>query len=161
MEREAGAGRLQEEQIVVFQLDGESYGIDIARVQEIKAMTAITSVPRAPEFVEGLINLRGIITPVVNMHTRFGRPKAEYTKETRIIVVSMEGGEWVGLIVDSVSEVMRPQTDTVEAAPGLVATVESEFVRGIAKVGDERLVILLDLDKMLAATRELALAVAA
>ncbi|MGQ9554357.1 MAG: chemotaxis protein CheW [Anaerolineae bacterium] len=161
MEREGKASGLQEEQIVVFQLGGESYGIDIARVQEIKAMSAITGVPRAPEFVEGVINLRGVITPVVNMHSRFGRPRADYSKETRIIVVSMEGGEWVGLIVDSVSEVMRLAADSVEDAPGLVATVESEFVRGIAKVGEERLVILLDLDKMLAATRELALGIAA
>ena len=149
-----------DEQVVVLQLAGESYGVDIARVQEIKVMSPITSVPGAPPFIEGVINLRGKVTPIVNLHTRFGKPKAEYTKDTRIVVVDMQG-TWVGLIVDSVSEVMRVHADSVEAPPELVCTVDIDFVRGIAKVGEEWLVILLDLDKMLAATRELALGVAA
>lgn len=148
-----------DQQVVVFQLANESYGVDISKVQEIKAMAPITSVPRAPEFVEGVINLRGQITPVVNLHTRFGLEKREYSKETRIIVVNMDG-DWVGLIVDSVSEVMRLADDTIEHPSDLVATVDSDFIRGIAKVDEERLVILLDLDRMLHATRDLALGVA-
>ena len=147
-----------DQQVVVFQLANESYGVDISKVQEIKAMVPITSVPRAPEFVEGVINLRGQITPVVNLHTRFGLEKRDYSKETRIIVVNMDG-EWVGLIVDSVSEVMRLPDDTIEHPSDLVATVDSDFIRGIAKVEEERLVILLDLDRMLRATREMVLGV--
>jgi len=148
-----------DQQVVVFQLGNESYGVDISKVQEIKAMVPITSVPRAPEFVEGVINLRGQITPVVNLHTRFGLEKREYSRDTRIIVVNMDG-DWVGLIVDSVSEVMRLSDDVIEHPSELVATVDSDFIRGIAKVDEERLVILLDLERMLRATRELALGVA-
>jgi purine-binding chemotaxis protein CheW len=149
-----------EQQVVVFQLGSESYGIDIARVQEIKAMSPITAVPRAADFIEGVINLRGQITPVVNLHTRFGMEKAPVTKDTRIIVVNMEG-DWVGLIVDSVSEVIRIAEDTVETPSELVASVDADFIRGIAKVSEERLVILLDLDRMLRATRDLAVGAAA
>jgi len=149
-----------DQQVVVFQLGGESYGVDIAKVQEIKAMSPITAVPRAAEFIEGVINLRGQITPVVNLRTRFGMGKIENTKETRIIVVNMEG-EWVGLIVDSVSEVMRLADDTIEPPSEFVATVDADFIRGIAKVSEERLVILLDLARMLRATRDLALSTAA
>jgi purine-binding chemotaxis protein CheW len=156
----AGPASIHDEQVVVLQLGGESYGVDIARVQEIKVMSPITGVPGAPPFIEGIINLRGKITPIVNMHTRFGRPKAPYTKDTRIVVVDMQG-TWVGLIVDSVSEVMRVHGNSVEAPPELVCTVDAAFVRGIAKVSEEKLVILLDLDKMLAATRDLALGLAA
>ena len=157
---EANASSAREEQVVVLQLSGESYGIDIAKVQEIKTMSPITSMPRSPSFIEGVINLRGKITPIVNMHTRFGRPKADYSKDTRIVVVDMEG-TWVGLIVDSVSEVMRIHADSVEQPSQLVATVDADFIRGIAKLGDERLVILLDLDRMLRATKDLALGLAA
>lgn len=149
-----------DQQVVVFQLAKESYGVDIAKVQEIKAMSPITAVPRAPDFIEGVINLRGQITPVVNLHTRFGLERGENTKETRIIVVNMED-EWVGLIVDSVSEVMRLAEESIEQPSDLVATVDADFIRGIAKVNEERLIILLDLDRMLCATRELALGVAA
>jgi len=147
---------VQEEQVVVFQLAGESYGIDIAKVQALNTMLPITKVPRTADFIEGVINLRGNITPVVNLHTRFGLPESEFTKDTRIVVVNMDE-EGVGLIVDSVSEVMRIRVDAVEEASDLVAAIDSDFIRGIAKVGDERLVILLDLDAMLSATREMSL----
>ena len=148
-----------DEQVVVFQLAGESYGVDIARVQEIRVLAGITAMPRAPVFVKGVINLRGKVTPVVDMRARFDKEEAEATKETRVIVVSVDP-EWIGLIVDSVSEVVRVPEDAVAPPPGLVATVESDFVRGIANLGEERLIILLDLDKLLAsaadATSELA-----
>jgi purine-binding chemotaxis protein CheW len=149
-----------EQQVVVFQLAKESYGIDIANVQEIKAMSPITVVPRAPDFIEGVINLRGQITPVVSLQTRFGMAKGANTKGTRIIVVNMES-EWVGLVVDSVSEVVRLADETIEHPSDLIATVDSDFIRGIAKVSEERLIILLNLDRILRATREVALGVAA
>lgn len=145
-----------EEQVVVFQLSGESYGIDIAKVQEIRVMSNITAVPRTAAFVEGVINLRGKVTPVVDMHSRFGRPKSEYTKDTRIIVVSLKGNDWIGLIVDGVSEVMHISDDNIEPPSELVATVDTSFIKGIAKIGEERLVMLLDLDKLLQDTRALA-----
>ncbi|MGI6208600.1 MAG: chemotaxis protein CheW [Anaerolineae bacterium] len=151
---EESQGAVAETQVVVFQLAGESYGVDIAMVQEIRAMSPITAVPKAPAFVEGVVNLRGQITPVINLHTRFGMPPAEYTKETRIVVVNMDG-EWVGLIVDGVSEVVRLEANTIEEPSALVCTVDSDFVRGIAKVSEERLIILLDLPRLLQASCEL------
>ena len=149
-----------DEQVVVFQLGSESYGIGISLVQEIKTMSPVTSIPQAPPYVEGVINFRGRVTPVVDMRARFGLARAEHTKETRIIVVSA-GEVPVGLIVDSVSEVLRVPGDSVESPSELVATVESDFIRGIAKLGEERLIILLDLERMLRTTSELAARLAA
>jgi len=136
-----------EEQLVVFRLGAERYGIDISRVQGIERMQPVTVVPRAPHFVEGVINLRGQITPVINLRTRFGFERAEPTKETRIVVVYMQD-QWVGLVVDGVAGVQRLTSDRVEPPSEFVKSVESEYLRGIAKVEDG-LLILLDLDKVL------------
>jgi purine-binding chemotaxis protein CheW len=139
--------QMSEEQLVVFELAGESYGVEISRVQEIDRMQAITVVPQAPPFVEGVINLRGRITPVVDLRTRFGLPKAEPTPLTRIVVVKA-GEEWVGLVVDAVSEVLRIPVDAIEPPSAMVTTAESTYLRGIAKL-ESRLIILLDLDRVL------------
>ncbi len=139
--------QMSEEQLVVFELAGESYGVEIGRVQEIDRMQAITVVPQAPPFVEGVINLRGRITPVVDLRTRFGLPKAEPTPLTRIVVVKA-GEEWVGLVVDAVSEVLRIPVDAIEPPSAMVTTAESTYLRGIAKL-ESRLIILLDLDRVL------------
>ncbi|MCC7354165.1 MAG: chemotaxis protein CheW [Anaerolineae bacterium] len=139
--------QLSEEQLVVFELAGESYGVEISRVQEIDRMQQITVVPRTPAFVEGVINLRGRITPVVDTRTRFGLPKAEVTPLTRIVVVKA-GEEWVGLVVDAVSEVLRIPVDSIEPPSAMVTTADSAYLRGIAKL-DQRLIILLDLDRVL------------
>ncbi len=139
--------QLSEEQLVVFELAGESYGVEISRVQEIDRMQQITVVPQAPAFVEGVINLRGRITPVVDTRVRFGLPKAEVTSLTRIVVVKA-GEEWVGLVVDAVSEVLRIPLDAIEPPSAMVTTAESTYLRGIAKL-EERLILLLDLDRVL------------
>jgi purine-binding chemotaxis protein CheW len=139
--------QMSEEQLVVFELAGESYGVEIGRVQEIDRMQTITVVPQAPPFVEGVINLRGRITPVVDLRTRFGLPKAEPTPLTRIVVVKA-GEEWVGLVVDAVSEVLRIPVDAIEPPSAMVTTAESTYLRGIAKL-ESRLIILLDLDRVL------------
>ncbi len=136
-----------EEQLVVFGLTQELYGVDIGRVQEIIRMQTITEVPRAPEFVEGVINLRGGIIPVIDLRKRFGMSHDDHDKETRIVVVEM-GGQRVGLVVDRVSEVLRVPTANIEPPSALVTTVESAYLRAIAKLED-RLIILLDLDRVL------------
>ncbi len=140
-----------ENQLVVFDLANEHYGVDIAAVEGIIKMQAITNVPRAPQFVEGVTNLRGKVLPVIDLRKRFGLPPEEATKNTRIVVVEMNGAT-VGMIVDGVSEVLRVGPDAVEPPSPIVATVDSAFIKGIAKVG-ERLVILLDLGRVLS-TRE-------
>src|ERR687888_2756041 len=106
----AGGG---EQQLVVFQLGAELYGVEIARVHEIIRLQAVTRVPRAPAFVEGVINLRGKVIPVVDLRRRFGLPPAEHTRASRIVVVEL-GDHVVGITVDGVSEVLRVDTATVE-----------------------------------------------
>ena len=142
------AGR-QEEQLVVFRLGQEAYGVDIGQVQGIERMQSITRVPHTPSFVEGVINLRGQVTPVLMLRTRFGLKSTEHTKETRIVVVRMENADaGVGLVVDAVEGVLRIHSDQVEPPSELVASVEAEYLRGIARIEDN-LLILLDLEKVL------------
>jgi purine-binding chemotaxis protein CheW len=136
-----------EEQLVVFELAGEHYGVDIAAVEGIIKMQAITAVPRAPACVEGVTNLRGKVLPVLNLRQRFGLPGAAAGAEARIVVVEMNGSA-VGMMVDGVSEVLRVPAEAIEPPSPLVTTVDSAFLRGIAKV-DERLILLLDLSKVL------------
>jgi purine-binding chemotaxis protein CheW len=137
-----------ERQLVVFQLGAELYGVEISRVHEIIRLQSVTKVPRSPAFVEGVINLRGKVIPVVDLRRRFGLPTAEHTRASRIVVVEL-GDQVVGIVVDGVSEVLRVNTATVEPPSPVVAGIDSEYLHGIAKLTD-RLVILLDLDRILA-----------
>lgn len=134
-------------QLVTFHLGNEEFAVDILRVQEINRMVNITSVPNSPHFVEGVINLRGKIIPVIDLRKRFLMESKEHDKQTRIVVVDVEG-KTVGLIVDSVSEVLRLPLDTVEPPPSIVAGVDAEYIHGVGKLED-RLLILLDLRKIL------------
>ena len=136
-----------EEQVVVFSLAEELYGLDISRVQGIIKMPEVTRVPRAAEFVEGVINLRGEIVPIIDLRKRFGLRQQENSVDTRIINVEMDD-HLVGLIVDAVEEVLNIPSDVIEPPPDLVTTMDSAYLRGIAKLQD-RLVILLDLDRVL------------
>lgn len=133
-------------QLVTFKLGDEEYGIDILKVQEINRMTEITTMPKAPFSVEGVINLRGKVIPVVNLRKKFGLDIKEVDAQSRIIVVDI--GSTVGLIVDSVSEVLRISSDTIEPPPPLTGGIGSEYIMGIGKLED-RLIILLDIDKLL------------
>ena len=144
-------------QLVSFNLGSEEFALDIGAVQEIVRMPEITKVPRSADFVEGVVNLRGKIIPVVDLRRRFQLPAGKNSKSTRIIIVTI-GGRTVGMIVDGVSEVLRLGTDRIDAAPDLVTSaVDACFIRGIAKL-EGRLLILLDLDLIL--TREEASALA-
>jgi len=135
-------------QLVSFNLGTEEFGVDIGMVQEIVRMPEITRVPRTPEFVEGVVNLRGKIIPVVDLRKRFRLPVTENTKSTRIIIVTMNG-RTVGMIVDGVSEVRRISADSVEPTPEMVASaIDAAYLKGIAKL-EGRLLILLDLNLVL------------
>ncbi|MDI6908138.1 MAG: chemotaxis protein CheW [Thermoanaerobacterales bacterium] len=139
--------RGNEEQVVVFQLAEQTYGVDIARVYEIIRMEAITRVPRAPQFVEGVINLRGRIIPVIDLRRRFGMPQNEQTRASRIIIVEMNGMT-VGMVVDAVLEVLRLPAESIEPPPPVINGIDSAYLRGIALWG-ERLIIMLDTEKVL------------
>lgn len=144
MPEEKRSGELQ---LVTFKIGSEEFSVNILKVQEIIRTMEITRVPRSPEFVEGVINLRGKVIPVLDLRKRFGLPKIEHDKDTRIIVVESTG-KTVGLIVDSVSEVLRLPTDTIEPPPEVVGGIDSEYIDGVGKLED-RLIILLNLDKVL------------
>lgn len=130
-------------QVVSFHLGTEEYGVDISQVQEIIRMVEITHVPRAPHFMEGVINLRGQLIPIIDLRTRFSMHRAEHTKSTRIVVTEI-GSKRVGIVVDSVSEVINIPLESVEPAPDMIAGVGTEYIQGVGKVA-ERLIILLDL----------------
>ena len=136
-----------EKQLVIFDLDGESYGVDIANVREIIQMQTITRMPASVSFIEGIINLRGVVIPVVDLRKRFGLESTEHNKETRIMVVHRQGQD-IGMIVDSVTEVLRTTSDLIEPISSQVTTIDSKLLVGIVKLAD-RLVLLLATDLIL------------
>jgi purine-binding chemotaxis protein CheW len=133
-------------QVVSFRVGEEEFGLDILRVQEIIRVQRLTSVPNSPEFVDGVINLRGRVIPVVDLRKHFGLQVIEHGNQTRIVVVEVKGAV-LGFIVDSVSEVLRIPAETIEPPPRL-GKVEREYVMGVGKL-DDRLLILLDVDRLL------------
>ncbi len=135
-----------EQQLVVFDLGRELYGVDIAQVREIIRMQEITYVPNAPDFVEGVTNLRGKIIPVLNLRKRFGLGGDGETSEARIVVVDING-EDMGVQVDAVKEVLRINEQVIVPPSSMVTTIDSYYMEGIANLGD-RLIILLNLSKI-------------
>lgn len=143
----AAAKATDELQVVVFTLDREEYCVPVMQVREIVPSTQPTRIPHTPPFIEGVINLRGSITSVLDLRKRFGLPAATHDDETRIIVVDL-AEEALGFLVDSVLEVLRLPTSTFEPPPAQVVSVDTNFIQGVGKVG-ERLLILLDLERVL------------
>ena len=138
-------------QFLTFQLDNEAYGVDILRVQEIKGWTPVTCIPNTPEYLKGVLNLRGTIVPIIDMRMRFNLKTMEYNAETVIIVLSVKtdtAERVVGIVVDSVSDVLSVKTDEIKPSPDFGTSVNTEFIDGLATV-DEQMVMLLDIDKML------------
>ena len=150
-----------ERQLVVFRLANDIYGVDIHAVREIIRMQEITQVPNAAEFIEGVINLRGKICPVMDLRKRFGVGVSDTTGESRVVVVEI-AGEDVGMMVDAVTEVLRVSADRISPPANVVTGGDSRVVEGIANL-DDRLIILIDLDRILTgdAIEETALAAAA
>jgi purine-binding chemotaxis protein CheW len=136
-----------DEQVVVLELAGEAYGVEIGRVEEIIRMQPITRIPNGPAFIEGVTNLRGRVIPVLDLRKRFGLPSLEATRRSRIVVGEL-GEHTVGLVVDGVSEVLLVGSDAVEPPSTLVTSADSAFLRGVAKL-EERLILLLDLSRIL------------
>ncbi len=132
--------------LVTFSVDGEEYGVDIGSVQEIIRVIQITAVPNAPDFVKGVINLRGRVIPVLNLRKRLDLPDSVLTKNSRIMVVEC-GSKVLGLLVDGVAQVIRIPAASVDAPPGDVEGTRA-FVKGIGKI-DSRLIMIMELDKVL------------
>lgn len=144
-------------QLATFQLGDEEYAVNVAQVQEIVRLTAITAVPRSPAFVEGVINLRGRIVPVIDLAKRFALPPRERTKATRIIITEV-GGRTIGMLVDAVTEVLRLAESAIEPAPEiLMEDARADVITGIGKL-EGRLLIMLDLPRLFSRDEGAALA---
>ena len=132
---------------LTFRLDQEEYGIDILKVQEIRGYEKPTRIANAPEFIKGVVNLRGTIVPIVDMRLKFNCAKAEYNTFTVVIILNLRN-RIVGIVVDSVSDVMELAAENIKAAPDMETSVESSAVVGLGSVGD-RMLILLDIEKLM------------
>ncbi len=134
-------------QLISFVVGDEEYGLDILRVKEVIRIREITRLPRAPSFVKGIINLRGDVIPIIDLRDRFGLEHKDYTETTRVIVVDVDG-KLVGMVVDAASQVVRIPNDQIDPPPPIVGGLSAEYIRGVGKL-DERLVILLNIERIL------------
>jgi len=134
-------------QFLTFRIDAEEYGIDILKVQEIRSYEPPTRVANAPDFVKGVVNLRGVIVPIVDLRIRLGQ-KAEYTPFTVVIVLNVIS-RVVGIVVDSVSDVLELQAGEIKEPPQVGAAIDTRFITGLGKIG-ERMLILMDIESMIA-----------
>jgi purine-binding chemotaxis protein CheW len=134
-------------EFLTFRLGDEEYGIDILRVQEIRSYEPPTRIANAPAFIKGVVNLRGVIVPIVDLRLKLGCASAEYNSFTVVIVLNVKG-RVVGAVVDSVSDVLELQGDAVKAAPEMNSAVDLSFITGIGNVG-ERMLILMDIEALM------------
>lgn len=133
--------------IIVFQLKEKEYAIPVSQVRSIEKVQHITRVPGTVPFVKGVINLRGVVTPIIDLRKRFGLEETVYSDSTRVIIAALDEME-VGLIVDAANDVIDIPTDSIEPPPEIVGVLEAEYINGVVKI-DKRLLILLELNKVL------------
>lgn len=138
----------EELKVIVFKLGHEEYGIEVDKVQTIERMMPITRVPKTFSFVKGVINLRGVVIPVIDLRGRFGLPEAEYTDQTRIIIVAANEME-VGFIVDSANDVIDLDSDLIDSPPDVVGGIKAKYLHGVARISEERLLVMLNLSEVL------------
>lgn len=134
---------------LTFRLDQEEYGIDILKVQEIRGYEPPTRVANAPAFIKGVVNLRGTIVPIVDMRLKFSCSKAEYNSFTVVIILNLRS-RIVGIVVDSVSDVMELPAESIKSAPDIESVIDSSAVLGLGSLGD-RMLILLDIERLMSA----------
>ena len=134
-------------EFLTFTLGKEEYGIDILRVQEIRGYDAVTAIANTPEFIKGVINLRGIIVPIVDMRIKFSLGKAEYNQFTVVIILNLSH-RVVGMVVDGVSDVITLTADQIKAAPEFSVSLDTRYIMGLGTV-DQRIIILMDIEKLM------------
>jgi purine-binding chemotaxis protein CheW len=139
-------------ELLTFFLAGEEYGVDILRVQEIKGWDSVTNIPNTPEYIRGVINIRGSIVPIIDMRLRFNLEMKEYDATTVVIVLNVvnegKADRTMGVVVDAVSDVYNVPIDNVKASPDFGTAVDTEFVTGLATI-ENKMIIVLDIDHML------------
>ncbi|MEY9092081.1 chemotaxis protein CheW [Paenibacillus sp. RC84] len=138
----------EDKKIIVFALAHEEYGVEVDKVKTIERMQPMTRVPKTPAFVKGVINLRGVVVPVIDLRSRFGLPETPYSDNTRVIIVAVNDLE-VGLIVDSANDVIDLNEDNIENPPEVVGGIKAKYLHGIAKIGEDRLLVLMNLEQVL------------
>jgi purine-binding chemotaxis protein CheW len=149
VEKQQIESQLNEEtdQIISFVVGRENFGVLIQEVKEVIRIREITRLPKAPDFVKGVINLRGDVIPVIDLREKFSMEVEDYTDMTRVIVVEVDGKS-IGMVVDSVSHVLRLSRDQIDPAPPLVGGLAGEYIKGVGKL-DEKLIILLNIERIL------------
>lgn len=138
-------------QYLTFMLGGETFGVGILSVKEIIEYHSLTSVPMMPEFIRGVINLRGAVVPVIDLATRFGRPRSEILRRTCIVIIELDGRsdtQTVGVVVDAVNEVVDIQPEQVGPPPSFGANIRTDFIRGMGRL-EHQIVMILDIDRVL------------
>jgi len=143
----AAALDLVTNEFLTFRLGGEEYGIEILKVQEIRRYDSITQIANAPDYIKGVINLRGIIVPIIDMRIRFNLDHASYDQFTVVIILTV-AGRVIGVVVDGVSDVITLADGQMRQAPGLGSVIETEYIMGLGTV-DERMLILIDIEKLI------------
>jgi purine-binding chemotaxis protein CheW len=143
----ASAQREETREVLVFVLGGEEYAVDILKVQEIRGYEKVTPIPSAPAYLKGVVNLRGIIVPVIDMRIKFGMAEPRYDSFTVVIILRVSG-RVVGVVVDGVSDVVHLAPGEVKPAPALGSIVDSGFLAGLATTGD-RMILMLEIEKFL------------
>ena len=134
-------------ELLTFTLGSEEYGIDILKVQEIRGYDAVTKIANAPEFIKGVINLRGIIVPIVDMRIKFNLGKVEYDQFTVVIILNV-ASRVVGIVVDGVSDVITLTSEQLKAAPEFSSTLDTQYITGLGTV-DERMIIVVDIERLM------------
>lgn len=141
----------QIEQFLTFELAGESYGVEILKVQEIRGWEAVRDIPNTPDFIKGALNLRGAIVPIVDLRERFGMEKTEYSPVTVVIVLCVEnslGSNVMGIVADAVSDVLDIKVEDIKDSPKLGSKIDTRYMRGMY-VGKTQMMMILDVDKLL------------
>jgi purine-binding chemotaxis protein CheW len=144
---------VKEQQLILFSIGRGNYGIPIENVSEINKMEEITVVPKAPKYIEGVINLRGNVVPIIDLRKRFGMEVVEVTKKSKIIIVQINKRQF-GLVVDSVSEVLTLASDQIEPSLPTVSGLKAEFINGIGKF-DNKLIIILEISRILQSSEDI------
>jgi purine-binding chemotaxis protein CheW len=137
-------------EVLAFRLGAEEYAIDIQRVQELRGYDAVTRIANAPEFIKGVVNLRGIIVPIVDMRIKFDLGTPTYDQFTVVIILNI-GGRVLGMVVDSVSDVITLAPEQVKPAPEMTGAIGADYLVGLGTI-DDRMLILIDIGKLLSAT---------
>lgn len=135
-------------EFLTFRLGNEEYGIDILKVQEIRGYDAITQIANSPDFIKGVVNLRGIIVPIIDMRIKFKLGTAEYDQFTVVIILNVSG-RIIGIVVDGVSDVINLDTEQMRATPEFGTAIDTEYIKGLGTV-DDRMLILIDIEKLMA-----------